>query len=185
MSTDTDMIQMETMKTKVEGQTDIPETNTDFEVRSQDAICINESALEHRWYHNFKYLVVGILFGIVFVKAEIVSWFRIQEMFRLQSFHMYGIIGSAIAVGALSVWLIKKFRIRTIYGEAITFHPKKLNKGQIYGGLIFGLGWALTGACPGPLFAQVGMGATVVLVVVLSAVAGTWVYGRLRERLPH
>jgi len=160
-------------------------TDTDFEVRSQDTICINESHLEHKWYHNIKYLVVGILFGVVFVKAEIVSWFRIQEMFRLQSFHMYGVIGSAIITSALSVWLIKKFRIRTIYGEPITFHNKKFNKGQVYGGLLFGFGWALTGACPGPLFAQLGMGITVVLVIILSAIAGTWIYGRFRDRLPH
>ncbi len=184
-NTDTGAAKMKTTKLDALEKMDGLETNADFEVRSQDAICINESVLEHRWYHNFKYLAVGVLFGIVFVKAEIVSWFRIQEMFRLQSFHMYGIIGSAIAVGAVSIWLIKKFRIRTIYGESITFSSKKLNKGQIYGGLIFGLGWGLTGACPGPLFAQIGMGATVVLVVVLSAVAGTWVYGKLRERLPH
>jgi len=158
---------------------------TDFEVRAQDTICINESQLQHKWYHNIKYLIVGILFGIVFVKAEIISWFRIQEMFRLQSFHMYGIIGSAIAVGILSVWLIRKFNIRAIYGEPITFTPKKFNKGQIYGGLIFGLGWGLTGACPGPLFVQIGAGATVVAVVLLSAIAGTWMYGKLRDNLPH
>lgn len=160
-------------------------TDTDFEVRSQDTICINESHLEHKWYHNIKYLVVGILFGIVFVKAEIVSWFRIQEMFRLQSFHMYGVIGSAVITAALSVWIIKKFRIRTIYGEPITFHNKKFNKGQVYGGLLFGFGWALTGACPGPLFAQLGMGITVVSVIILSAIAGTWMYGKFRDRLPH
>lgn len=160
-------------------------TNTDFEVRSLDTICINESHLKHKWYHNLKYMVVGILFGIVFVKAEVVSWFRIQEMFRLQSFHMYGIIGSAIVVGMVSVWLIKKFDIKTIYGEKIAFHPKKFNKGQIYGGLLFGFGWAITGACPGPLFAQIGTGATVVAVTLSSAVAGTWVYGLLREKLPH
>lgn len=159
--------------------------NTDFEVRSQDNICINESHLNHKWYHNTKYFVVGILFGIVFVKSEVVSWFRIQEMFRLQSFHMYGIIGSAIVVALISVLLIKRFNIKTIYGEPITFTPKKFNKGQIYGGLLFGLGWALTGACPGPLFAQIGMGASVVLVVVLSAIAGTWFYGKLRDKLPH
>jgi len=159
--------------------------NTDFEVRSLDAICTNESSLQHKWYYNLKYLVTGVLFGIVFVKAEVISWFRIQEMFRLQSFHMYGVIGSAIAVGMLSVWLIKKFNIKTIYGEKIEFHPKKFNKGQIYGGLIFGLGWALTGACPGPLFAQIGTGATAILVTLLSAIAGTWVYGRFREKLPH
>ncbi len=157
----------------------------DFEIRSQDTICINESHLEHKWYHNFKYLVVGLMFGVIFVKAEVISWFRIQEMFRLQSFHMYGIIGSAVVVGIISVWLIKMLRIKTIYGEAINFTPKKFNKGQIYGGLIFGLGWGLTGACPGPLFAQIGTGATVVSVVLLSAIGGTWVYGKLRDILPH
>jgi YeeE/YedE family (DUF395). len=130
-------------------------------------------------------VVVGILFGIVFVKAEVVSWFRIQEMFRLQSFHMYGIIGSAVLVGMISVWLIKKFDIKTIYGEPIVFHPKSFSKGQIYGGLLFGLGWALTGACPGPFFAQIGTGATVVGVSLLSAIAGTWFYGLIREKLPH
>lgn len=159
--------------------------NSDFKIRSQDAICINESKLQHKWYHNVKYLVVGVLFGILFVKAEVVSWFRIQEMFRLQSFHMFGIIGSAVLVGMISVFLIKKFNIKTIYGEPITFHPKKFNKGQIYGGLIFGFGWAITGACPGPLFAQIGTGATVIAVTLLSAIAGTWVYGYLREKLPH
>lgn len=156
-----------------------------LEARSQDTICINESHLQHKWYHNFKYLIVGVLFGVGFVKAEVISWFRIQEMFRLQSFHMYGIIGSAVLTGIISVWLIRRFRIKTIYGEPITFSPKKFNKGQVYGGLLFGLGWALTGACPGPLFAQVGTGATVVAVVLASAVAGTWVYGRFRHSLPH
>ena len=159
--------------------------NTDFEVRSLDAMCVNESQITHKWYHNLKYLVVGILFGIVFVKAEIVSWFRIQEMFRFQSFHMYGIIGSAIVVGMVSVWIIKKFEVKTIYGETIHISAKKFNKGQIYGGLIFGLGWAVTGACPGPLFAQIGTGATVIGITLLSAIAGTWVYGLLREKLPH
>lgn len=164
---------------------EVLEKVTDFEVRSQDAVCVNESQLEHKWYHNLKYLVVGILFGIVFVKAEVISWFRIQEMFRLQSFHMYGIIGSAIATAMISVFLIKKFNIKTIYGEKIVFHPKEFNKGQIYGGLLFGFGWAITGACPGPLFAQIGTGATVIIITLLSAVAGTWVYGRFREKLPH
>jgi uncharacterized membrane protein YedE/YeeE len=161
------------------------ETETDFEVRSQDTICVNESRLQHKWYHNFKYLVVGVLFGIIFVKAEVISWFRIQEMFRLQSFHMYGIIGSAVVVGAISVWLIRKLKLKTIYGEEISFTPKKFNKGQVYGGLLFGLGWGLTGACPGPLFAQIGTGVTVVSIVILSAIAGTWMYGRFREHLPH
>jgi uncharacterized protein len=159
--------------------------NSDFEVRSLDTVCINESELQHPWWHQVKYLIAGVLFGIILVKAEVISWFRIQEMFRLQSFHMYGVIGSALAVGMLSVWLIKKFRARTIYGEPILFTNKKLNKGNIYGGLLFGVGWALTGACPGPLFAQVGTGATVVIVTLLSAIGGTWVYGRFRDQLPH
>jgi len=159
--------------------------NTDFEMRSLDAVCFNESELSHPWWYNFKYLFVGFLFGILLVKAEIVSWFRIQEMFKFQSFHMYGVIGSAVVVGMISVWLIKKFKIKTIYGEPIEFVKKDFNKGQIYGGLLFGLGWAVTGACPGPLFAQIGTGATVVAVTLLSAIAGTWAYGRLREKLPH
>jgi len=155
------------------------------DVRSQDAICVNESQLEHKWWHNLKYLVVGTLFGIVFVKAEIISWFRIQEMFRLESFHMYGVIGSAVMVGVISVWIIKKFNVKTIYGEKIEFHPKAFNKGNVIGGLIFGLGWAITGACPGPLFAQIGSGTTVIVVTLLSAIAGTWVYGYFRDKLPH
>lgn len=159
--------------------------NSDFEVRSLDAVCFNESELNHPWWYNFKYAIAGILFGIILVKAEVLSWFRIQEMFRLQSFHMFGVIGSAVAVGAISVWLIKKFNIKTIYGEPIEFVTRKLNKGNIIGGLLFGAGWALTGACPGPLFAQIGAGSTVTIVTLFSAIAGTWVYGLLREKLPH
>jgi uncharacterized membrane protein YedE/YeeE len=162
-----------------------PVNHSEKETRSLDSICINESQLEHKWYHLIKYLLVGIGFGIVFVKAEIISWFRIQEMFRLQSFHMFGIIGSAVLVGMVSVFLIKKYSIKTIYGEPITLSPKTFNKGQIYGGLLFGFGWAMTGACPGPLFAQIGTGATVIIVTFLSAVAGTWVYGYMRDKLPH
>lgn len=157
----------------------------DFQTRSLDTMCVNESELKHPWWYNLKYAVVGILFGIIFVKAEIISWFRIQEMFRFQSFHMYGVIGSAVVVGIISVFLIKKFNIKTIYGETVEFHPKTFNKGQIYGGLMFGLGWAITGACPGPLFAQIGTGATVIIVTLLSAIAGTWVYGKFRDKLPH
>ncbi|MBL0359303.1 MAG: YeeE/YedE family protein [Chitinophagaceae bacterium] len=163
----------------------VTDNNTDYEVRSLDSICVNNSHLQTRWYHHIKYLVVGILFGIIFVKAEIISWYRIQEMFRLQSFHMYGVIGSAVVVGIISVWLIKKFNIKTIGGEEIEFHPRQFNKGQIYGGLLFGLGWAITGACPGPLYAQIGTGATVIIVTLFSAIAGTWVYGFIREKLPH
>ena len=162
-----------------------PDQKQDFEVRSLDAVCINDSHLKHPWWFNFKYLLVGIAFGIVFVKAEIISWYRIQEMFRFQSFHMYGVIGSAVAVGMISVWLIKKFNVKTVYAETIEFHSKKFNKGNIYGALMFGFGWALTGACPGPLFAQIGTGALVIIVTLLSAIGGTWVYGLLREKLPH
>ncbi|MBK8348057.1 MAG: YeeE/YedE family protein [Saprospiraceae bacterium] len=157
----------------------------DLQKRELDSMCVNESHLTHPWYYNIKYLVVGAVFGIVFVKAEIISWFRIQEMFRFQSFHMYGIIGSAIVVGAISIWMIRKFKVKTMYGEDIVIINKPFNKGIIYGGFMFGIGWAITGACPGPLFAQVGTGASVVLVTVLSAIAGTWVYGLMRDKLPH
>ena len=167
----------ETIKQKIN-------SNTDFEVMSLYGNNEITSSSSQSWHSHFKYALVGILFGIVFVKAEIISWFRIQEMFRLQSFHMYGVIGTAVVVGAISVFLIKKFKIKTINGEPIVFQTKTFNKGQIIGGLIFGLGWAMTGACPGPLFAQIGTGALVVIVVLLSAIAGTWVYGYFRERLP-
>lgn len=152
---------------------------------SDEAMCVNESNLEHSWYHRIKYLVAGIFFGILLVKSEVISWFRIQEMFRLESFHMYGVIGSAVVTGMISIWLIKKFKIKTIYGERIEISPKKFNKGQIYGGLLFGFGWALTGACPGPIYAQIGTGATVIIVTLLSAIAGTWVYGLINKKLPH
>ena len=159
--------------------------NTDFEVRSMDVMCVNESELKHPLWYNLKYAAFGTLFGIILIKAEVISWFRIQEMFRLQSFHMFGVIGSAVAVGMLSVLLIKKLNIKTIYGEKIEFVDKKFNKGNIYGGLMFGFGWALTGACPGPLFAQIGSGATVIIVTLFFAIAGTWVYGKFRDKLPH
>ena len=145
----------------------------------------NEQVQAENFVSLLKYAVVGMAFGIVFYKAEIISWFRIQEMFRFQSFHMYGVIGTAVVVGALSVFLIKKFNIKTLAGEKIVFHDKKFTKGQIFGGLIFGFGWAMTGACPGPLFAQIGSGATVVAVTLLSAIAGTWTYGLLRDKLPN
>jgi uncharacterized membrane protein YedE/YeeE len=167
-------------------QKNIKDTNTDFEVKSLDAaMCVNEEEVKlHMWY-NLKYLVFGVLFGIVLIKSEVVSWFRIQEMFRLQSFHMFGVIGSAVVVGAISVFLIKKFNIKTIRGEKIILSDKTFNKGQIYGGLLFGFGWAMTGACPGPLFAQLGYGAATISVTILMAIFGTWVYGKFREKLPH
>jgi uncharacterized membrane protein YedE/YeeE len=160
-------------------------TNTDFEVRSLDAICVNDETIETPTWHNLKYLLFGLIFGIVLIKAEVVSWFRIQEMFRLQSFHMFGVIGSAVVVGAISVFIIKKFNIKSIQGEEIILPEKTFNKGQIYGGLLFGFGWAMTGACPGPLFAQLGYGAAAISVTILMAIVGTWVYGKFREKLPH
>lgn len=167
-------------------QNNIKDKNTDFEVKSLDpAMCKNEEEVQLPMWYNLKYLVFGVLFGIVLIKSEVVSWFRIQEMFRLQSFHMFGVIGSAVVVGAISVFLIKKFKIKTIRGEEIIFSDKTFNKGQIYGGLLFGFGWAMTGACPGPLFAQLGYGAAAVSVTILTAIFGTWVYGKFREKLPH
>ncbi|BDU27468.1 transporter [Flavobacterium sp. GSB-24] len=156
-----------------------------LENKNMDSEGINASQKKESSLSNLKYLIVGIFFGIVFVKAEIISWFRIQEMFHLQSFFMYGVIGSAVAVGVVSVFIIKKFNIKTLQGEKIEIQPKTFNKGQIYGGLMFGFGWAITGACPGPLFAQIGTGATVIIVTLLSAIAGTWFYGLIKDKLPH
>jgi uncharacterized protein len=134
---------------------------------------------------NLKYLIAGTIFGIILVKAEVISWYRIQEMFRFQSFHMYGIIGSAILVGMISLLIIKKYNIKTFSGEEIKIAPKEFTKGNVIGGLMFGIGWAMTGACPGPLYALIGAGYPVIIVVLLSAVLGTYVYGLLKEKLPH
>ena len=133
------------------------------------------------------YLALGVLFGVVLTKSEVISWFRIQEMFRFQAFHMYGIIGSAIVTAALGLQLIKRLGLRALDGQRIVVPPKVLGKGTRYwaGGILFGLGWALVGACPGPLFALLGNGVGVIIVPLLSAVAGTWMYGYLRPRLPH
>jgi uncharacterized membrane protein YedE/YeeE len=132
-------------------------------------------------------LLLGIAFGFVLSRSEAVSWFRIQEMFRFQSFRMYGIIGSAIATAALSVALIKWAGLKSVSGERISIPRKELGSGIRYaaGGTIFGLGWALTGACPGAIFALIGNGVSVMVVAVVSAFAGAWVYGWLRPRLPH
>jgi uncharacterized protein len=153
----------------------------------QDDHCAAPNLREHhdKGLELLKYLIIGVVFGIVFVKAEIISWFRIQEMFRLQSFHMYGVIGSAVVTGMISVQLIKRLKIKTIHGEQIVIPDKTFKKGQIIGGFIFGLGWAITGACPGPLFAQIGSGYTVILITLISALAGTWVYGKFSDKLPN
>ena len=134
------------------------------------------------------YLAIGTYFGIVATKGEVVSWFRIQEMFRFQSFHMYGVIGTALAVAMVSLALIKSRKIQTVRGDEIVVLPKELGRrGYRYwvGGTIFGLGWALAGACPGRIFALIGNGVAVYGVVLLSALFGTWLYGALRQRLPH
>ncbi|MGB1242404.1 MAG: YeeE/YedE family protein [Chitinophagales bacterium] len=133
-----------------------------------------------------KFLLVGTLFGIVMTKSEAISWYRIQEMFRFQAFHMYGIIGTALVLGASGVALIKKFRLKSIAGEDITFKDK--NKGFVryfVGGTIFGLGWALAGACPGPIYTLIGNGYTTFIVLLLSGILGTFTYGALRSKLPH
>lgn len=167
-------------------ETDKIEINIeDDNLRHADGSCVNESKKEETLVGKLKYVFLGLFLGMLFVKAEIISWFRIQEMFRFQSFHMYGIIGSAVIVAATSVYLLKKFKVKTIQGEDIVIAPKKFNKGQIIGGLLFGIGWAITGACPGPLFAQVGAGFGVAIVTLLSAILGTFVYGLLRDKLPH
>jgi uncharacterized membrane protein YedE/YeeE len=133
------------------------------------------------------YFMLGGAFGFVLIEAEVVSWFRIQEMFRFDSFHMYGIIGTAVLTAGFSLLAIKRLGVRDREGQPLALQPKKLGSGVRYlaGGTIFGVGWALTGACPGPLVALVGAGVPVMVVAVLSALAGTWTYGLLRPKLPH
>jgi uncharacterized membrane protein YedE/YeeE len=132
----------------------------------------------------FIVMLLGMFFGMVLTNGEVTSWFRIQEMFRFDSFHMYGVIGSAIAVGAISMLLVKKLGVRSMQGEPVVIETKKLGKGTAIGGIIFGIGWALTGACPGPLYALAGCGYPAYLIALLSAVGGTLVYGLVRDRLP-
>lgn len=132
------------------------------------------------------HLLLGIFFGLVLIKSEVVSWFRIYEMFMFQSFHMYGIIGSAIFTASISIWLIKRQKIKTIAGENIDIQPKPFLKfGNFAGGVLFGLGWAFTGACPAPIYALIGNGSSVFILVLLSAYLGVFVYGLLKRRLPH
>ncbi|WP_457609591.1 DUF6691 family protein [Lutibacter sp.] len=133
-----------------------------------------------------KFFLVGILFGIVMTKAEIISWYRIYEMFKFQSFHMYGIIGSAVVLGMISMFLFRKKMVRTFEGSDINVAPKK--KGlyrNLLGGILFGLGWALAGACPGPMFVLIGKGVVSILVVIFGATLGAFLYGLFKEKLPH
>lgn len=134
------------------------------------------------------YFLVGAYLGVIFIKSEVASWFRIQEMFHFDAFHMYGVIGSAVAVGTLSVFLMKRLGTRTVRGEPIAFPDPELarpRKNHAFGGLAFGLGWGFIGACPGPLFALIGSGIGVLVVGLLAALAGAWTYGLLRPKLPH
>ncbi|GAA4321551.1 YeeE/YedE thiosulfate transporter family protein [Pontixanthobacter gangjinensis] len=132
------------------------------------------------------YLFTGILFGIVMFKSEAASWFRIYEMFRFESFHMYGIIGSALVLGVLGIQLIKRKKLKDVNGEQIQFVPKNKSFSRyMFGGIIFGLGWALAGACPGPIYTLIGAGYVSVIVVFLAAIFGTFLYGLLRDKLPH
>ncbi|HVL66183.1 MAG TPA: DUF6691 family protein [Vicinamibacterales bacterium] len=133
------------------------------------------------------YLFLGLLFGIVLTKGEVISWFRIQEMFRFQGFHMFGVFATALPTAILTVQWLKRRGVRTWSGCAIDVPPKALGSGRryVFGGLLFGVGWAFTGACPGPLFALAGSGVTVIVLAIVSALAGTWTYGASRPRLPH
>ncbi|MDO6490833.1 MAG: DUF6691 family protein [Cellulophaga sp.] len=132
------------------------------------------------------YLLIGILFGITMFKSEAASWFRIYEMFQLQSFHMYGIIGSAVGLGIIITQLIKRYKLKSIHGEEIKFIPKNKSISRyLFGGIIFGLGWALAGACPGPMFTLVGAGFAPILIVIAFSILGTFLYGILRDKLPH
>ncbi len=135
---------------------------------------------------NISFLFVGVLFGIVMTKSEAISWYRIQEMFRFQSFHMYGIIGVAVILGAIMHYWMKRSGFKTVDGVPVTFADKsKTYYASIFGGTIFGLGWAMTGACPGPLYVLLGHGLWVVGVIILSALAGTITYGMVKSKLPH
>ena len=134
---------------------------------------------------NLLFLLVGIIFGTTLIKADAVSWFRMQEMFHFQGFQMYGIFLTAIPTGALSVWLIKKLNIKTIDGEPVTIGKKKFNWGTVFGSMIFGIGWAMTGTCPGPIYVQIGSGLSIAILTLISALAGTWVYSYLKPKLPH
>lgn len=135
---------------------------------------------------GLKFILAGLIFGIIMAKSEAISWYRIQEMFRFQSFHMYGIIGTAVILGVISVYLIKKFKLRDTHGNPIVFQDKdKSWKRYIIGGSVFGLGWALTGACPGPMFVNIGYGYWAMLIVVFGALIGTYLYGLFQNKLPH
>lgn len=134
---------------------------------------------------NFLYLLIGTIFGITLMKADAVSWFRMQEMFRFQGFQMYGIFMTAIPTAALCVFLIRKFKVKTLDGEPVEIRKKQFNWGYVFGSVLFGIGWGLTGACPGPIYVQIGSGLSIAILVLLSAITGTWIYSLLKPHLPH
>ncbi|MCB9351574.1 MAG: YeeE/YedE family protein [Lewinellaceae bacterium] len=135
---------------------------------------------------NISFFIVGIFFGIVMTKSEAISWFRIHEMFRFESFHMYGIIGTAVVLGAAVIWGMKKFKIKTLAGSTVTYNPMQLSpKRHILAGSIFGLGWALVGCCPGPMYVLLGNGYAIMILVLLGAILGTYTYGAVMDKLPH
>ncbi|MEP6845027.1 MAG: DUF6691 family protein [Panacibacter sp.] len=134
---------------------------------------------------NFIYLLIGTFFGIILIQSEVSSWYRIQEMFRFQSFHMYGVIGSGIMVAIIGKFLLKKFKIKSTTGNEIVVVQKKYHHGLIIGGVLFGIGWGLTGVCPGPLYSLMGKGLYPLVVLFISALTGTWVYSYFRGKLPH
>ena len=135
---------------------------------------------------NISFFAVGIFFGIVMTKSEAISWFRIHEMFRFESFHMYGIIGTAVVLGALFMWAMKKFNVKTLRDTYVSYNPMKLSLPRhILAGSVFGLGWALVGSCPGPMYILFGQGYWIFALILLSAILGTFTYGVVRDRLPH
>ncbi len=135
---------------------------------------------------RLKFILAGLLFGIIMAKSEAISWYRMQEMFRFQSFHMYGIMGTAVILGVIGVYLIKRYHLKDSQGEPIIFHDKDKSVARyLIGGLIFGLGWALTGACPGPMFVNIGYGYLTMVIVIIGALLGTYFYGLIRKHLPH
>lgn len=135
---------------------------------------------------GLRFILTGLVFGVIMAKSEAISWYRIQEMFRFQSFHMYGIIGTAVILGAISVFLIKRYKLKDTQGNPITFQDKDKSWSKyLIGGSIFGLGWALTGACPGPMFVNIGYGYWPMIIVVIGALLGTYLYGVLKDKLPH
>lgn len=129
--------------------------------------------------------VVGIYFGILLIKSEVVVWERIHRMFLFQEAHMYLVIGSAVAVGALGMWIIRRFEVKTLEGEPIVYRPKPFDKGIVYGGIAFGMGWAITGACPGPIYAQIGSGAWPALFTLGGALIGMYLFAFVRAKLPY